>query len=247
MCQPVQLVAETLNTNGISSQNGGAWAYGQSFKRSSDEPISKITVAVYKTGSNISGSLRLLLMSSDSGSPQSIISISTNTFKIAYIDEALVKYLDFHFTPVYLNPNTTYFWVLDGVGIGAGSTAAIVPCGYEAFTSAQDAYTDGKLMFTQAFDGIADTWLDAAPGGEGVGEWMDAYFRVCYDPDAFSESLSVSLSFSSSVSPSATASLSASLSISLSPSVSPSPSRSQYEDKYQKKNTIYTNKYRVWV
>lgn len=248
-CDLVQLTDETLNTNGITGANGGAWAYAQSFKPTSEYPIGKVQVSVKRDSTQITGSLRLLLMSTVLGLPSTILDTSNNTYTIDDfpLDEAL--HLDFHFDHnVFLDPDNTYAIVLDGVDIVAPMGGAILIQGSDALSAASDAYPDGKLMFTQAFDGIGDTWVDAAPGGEGILEWMDMYFKICYDPLAWSHSpsLSPSPSPSASTSPSLTPSSSVSASVSPSLSLSPSPSRSQYQDSYSIKSTVWSDKYKKW-
>lgn len=247
-CDQTQLTAEEMNTPGITNANGGAWAYGQSFVPSTEYPVGKVQVKVMRSA-DITGSLRLLVMSSLNGNPLSIIDTSNNTYDIATFDEDTVKILDFHFNhDVFLVPGRTYFIVLDGVDIVAPFAGVVKILGKDAYSAEQDAYTSGKLMYTEAFDGINDTWVNAAGGDEGTAWWADMYFKVCYDVLAWSTSPSVSISPSpsSSVSPSLTPSASISPSFSPSSSVSVSPSRSQYEDKYTVKSTVYTNKYKQW-
>jgi len=247
-CDQTQLIASGMNTPGITNANSGLWAYGQSFVPSSEYPVGKVQVKVKRSG-DISGTLRLLIMSSLNGSPLSIIDTSNNTYDISTLEVDVDTALDFHFNhDVFLVPGRTYFIVLDGVDIVAPFAGAVNILGSDAYSAELDAYTSGKLMYTEAFDGINDTWVNAAGNDEGTAWWADMYFKVCFDPLAWSTSpsISVSLSPSASVSPSLTPSASISPSFSPSASVSVSPSRSQYEDKYAIKSTVYTDKYKKW-
>lgn len=248
-CDLTQLADETLNTYGIGSNTTVDAAYAQSFKPTSEYPIGKVQVSVERSG-NMTGSLRLLIMTSAAGVPDDIIDTSNNTYSIADLEAGVASHLDFHFDHnVFLDPDNTYFIILDAVdAVVIGLAGNIWIRGSDVFSQASDAYPDGKLMFAYGYDGISDDWSDAAFGGEGILEWMDMYFKICYDPLAWSHSpsLSPSPSVSASISPSLTPSSSVSASVSPSLSLSPSPSRSQYEDSYSIKSTIWSDKYKKW-